>query len=276
MCHLRVSSFIDSQTDVFLKVLCTFIPKGIEFWLPRPIWSQLNSVDTTLQYGKVYRAASMQDLVELNTFLSHCCHSRHYSFSIKKCGEDSCTICRPVHMPLELFRDVHHLPDPVPGEEGHYTPFSDVYGTSTTEQHRPSLQARKGRQKTLPFSGSVQHVKNVDVMVQCEECLMWRLLYCKHKLSASARKSLQRALDDVTYTCGAQLQDLQLGDRFAEVFVRQIRCSDLVEKLYYSVGKYQPVCIHCCSEDSLTNAADCYPQCPECVAAGKEPIKKRK
>ena len=78
-------------------------------------------------------------------------------------------------------------------------------GTSTTEQHRPSLQVRKGRKKTLPFSASIQHVKNVDVMLECEECQMWRLLYSKHKLSASDRRALQHALEDVTYTCGAQL-----------------------------------------------------------------------
>jgi hypothetical protein len=54
------------------------------------------------------------------------------------------------------------------------------------------------------------------------------------------------------------------------VFVRQVRCYDIVEKLYYSVGKYH---IHYCSalaENSLTNTANCYPQSLECVAAGKE------
>ena len=56
----------------------------------------------------------------------------------------------------------------VPGEDGHYRPFIEVYGTSMTEEHRPSLQTRKGRQKSLPFSASVQHVKNVDMMIQCE------------------------------------------------------------------------------------------------------------
>lgn len=178
-------------------------------------------------------------------------------------------------MPMDIFRNIHHLPDPTPGEEGHYAPFEDVYRTPTTEQHRPSLQAKKGRQKSLPFSASVQHVKNVDIMVQCEECQMWRLLYSKHKLSASVRAALQCALEDVTFTCGASIQDLELGDRFMDVFARQIRCYDPVEKLYYSVGKYQSVCIHCSSEDSLEEKADYYPQCPDCIALQKEPVKKR-
>ena len=91
---------------------------------------------------------------------------------------------------------------------------------------------------------------------------MWRLLYSKHKLSTSARRALQKALEDVTYTCGAQLQDLELGERFVDVFVRLIHCRDSVEKLYFSVGKYQPVCIHCStSEDTLEEKTDSYPQC---------------
>ena len=98
---------------------------------------------------------------------------------------------------------------------------------------------------------------------------MWRLLYYNQKLSPNSRRALQCALEDVTYTCGALLQDMQ-------VFVRQIRCHDIVEKLYYSVGKPQPVCMHCCAEDSLTVTPDFYPQRVDCAAAGKEPIKKRK
>ena len=239
------------------------------------MWSALTTVDSTLECGKVYRMGGLKDLPKLSKYLSHCCQSRHYSFSIRKCGEASCMICRPVRMPMDIFRNIHHLPDPIPGEEGHYAPFEDVYGTPTTEKHRPSLHVRKGRQKTLPFTASVQHVKNVDIMVQCEECQMWRLLYSKHKLKAHERTALQHALEDVTYTCGANIQDLELGDRFVDVFARQIRCHDPVEKLYYSVGKYQPVCIHCSSEDNLEEKADCYPQCPDCIALQREPIKKR-
>lgn len=53
---------------------------------------------------------------------------------------------------------------PILGKEGHYAPLSDAYAKSTTKEHQPSLQASKGRQKTLPLPGSVQHVKNVDAI----------------------------------------------------------------------------------------------------------------
>lgn len=113
-------------------------------------------------------------------------------------------------MARETFDKLSYLPDPVPGEDGHYRPFIEVYGTSTTEEHSPSLQTQKGRQKSLPFSASVQHAKNVDMMIQCE---MWRLVYSKYKLTTEERQTVDKALEDYTYTCGAQLADIGLEGR---------------------------------------------------------------
>ena len=204
------------------------------------LWSVLESVDSALKYGEKYQKAHLKDHPALVDFMSHCCQSQHYSFSIKKCGQSSCTSCKPIRMPSELFDQLHHLPDPIPCPDGHYKPFSEVYGTPTTEEFRPSLQLKKFKQKTLPFTASVQHVRNVNVMIQCEECEMWRLVYSKFKLTVAERKNLQEALDDLTYTCGAQLQDLDLGGCLKEnVEMRIIRCYEPVEKLYYSVGTYE-------------------------------------
>ena len=134
------------------------------------MWSILKSLDPSLVYNNVYRQASLKKLIQLDTFLQHCCQSRHYSFSIKKCGITDCSVCKPVRMPLDIFSNIHHLPDPTPSEDGHYAPFSEVYGSSTNEQYRPSAQVKRGKQPTLPFSGSIQHVKNVSIILQCEEC----------------------------------------------------------------------------------------------------------
>ena len=239
----------------------------------KELWSELKAVDPSLEYDGVYRQAALKDLPALSCFLDHCCHSRRYAFSIKKCGETSCTLCRPVRLDKEIFSQIHHLPDPVVGADGHYSPFKEVLGTKTVE-NCPSFQIRKGKRKTLPFSASIQHVKNVDIMVQCEECLMWRLLYSKQKLSKSERSSLQTTLENVTYSCGAQLQDLDLSGNLAEVYVRDVRCYDPIEKLYYSAGKYEDICIHCAAEENLTTKDGCYPQCATCLS--KEPIMKRK
>ena len=47
-----------------------------------------------------------------------------------------------------------------------------------------------------------------------------------------------------------------------------------IKKLYYSVGKYELICIYCASEDNLNVNDDFYPQCLQC--SEKEKVKKRK
>lgn len=77
---------------------------------------------------------------------------------------------------------IHNLPDPVINEEGHYQSFSDLYGTSTTENDLPTTSSHDKRK--LPFNATQQHVKNVGLLILCEECEMWRLLFSKSKLSS--------------------------------------------------------------------------------------------
>ena len=48
----------------------------------------------------------------------------------------------------------------------------------------------KKRKETLPFTASLQHVKNVDIMLQCDECGLWRLLYSQKKLTKRDRLDL--------------------------------------------------------------------------------------
>ena len=55
-------------------------------------------------------------------------------------------------------------------------------------------------------------MRNTDIMVQCEECKMWRLVYSKYKLTEAKRATLNQALEDFTYMCGAVLPDLELGE----------------------------------------------------------------
>ena len=47
----------------------------------------------------------------------------------------------------------------------------------TSEQYRPSMKTKPRKEKTLLFSPSVQHVRNAEMMLLCEECEMWRLIY---------------------------------------------------------------------------------------------------
>lgn len=99
-------------------------------------------------------------------FLSHCCHQRHYFFEIKKCSESTRPICTPVYTPAEELVKIKMFPDPVPNDTGHYKSFSEVYGTATTEDHRPS---KIEKQKKAPLHASVQNVTNSRIMHLWEE-----------------------------------------------------------------------------------------------------------
>ena len=97
---------------------------------------------------------------------------------------------------------MHVLPDPVMGDDGHYLPFDELYGVvDTTEKDLPtgSLIHKK---ETIQCNVTEQHVKNVNLVVECEECHMWRLLLSKRKLSP---QSIAKLLDDMQYTCGATI-----------------------------------------------------------------------
>ena len=72
--------------------------------------------------------------------------------------------------------DIKPFPDPLPGSDGHYLSFSDVYGSQTSEEHRPTLRKKSSKQKTLPFHGKLQHVKNANITTECEECGNWFML----------------------------------------------------------------------------------------------------
>ena len=229
------------------------------------MWETVQEIDLTIEKDESLTKKNLPSKQGLTAFLKHCCTSRHYSFQIKKCGSESCGMCGPVRLPKEVFDQLHFLPDPVPGDDGHYRAFKDLLGTKTDKTHQPSLQKASKQTKTLPFpfSASVQHVKNVDTMLQRDECGVWRLLYCRFKLSKKEQADLQTALQDVSFTCGAQLQDLELSGRLNEIYTRKISCEQPIEKLYYST-KLSPICVYCAA-DVESVPKEKYPQCADCA-----------
>ena len=66
----------------------------------------------------------------------------------------------------------------------------------TTDQKFQSIES--DRLLTCLEVLCLECVKNIDIIPQCEGCLMWRLLYSKHKLSKGV---LQVALDDIFMWC---------------------------------------------------------------------------
>ena len=168
-------------------------------------------------------------------------------------------------MDYETFSQLRFLPDPMinPSDPEHYLPFEDAMQKETSEKDCPSLQRQK--KKTIAYSPSTQHVKNVDVMVQCEDCSMWRLLFSKRKLTNVQRRTLEAILNDVSCSCGASFEDIEFPDGLESVCIRDHNCSDPIEKLYYSAG-YDPICYYCASEEITEVSEDIYPLCSDCTS----------
>ena len=67
-----------------------------------------------------------------------------------------------------------------------------------------TARPRKDRTNPFPakFSPSEQHVRNADIMLQCENCDKWRLLFATKKLPVREKDQLTQILQSVEYTCG--------------------------------------------------------------------------
>ena len=108
-------------------------------------WTDLLSLDHEFQALHSKKISASDLTPPLSNFFEHCCRERHYFFDILKCGNEDCTTCQlPRLLPSE-FSKLGHLPDPVPGSEGHYKSFCDVFKAETTEEHRPSAQCKKSK-----------------------------------------------------------------------------------------------------------------------------------
>ena len=215
-------------------------------------------------------------LEDICAFITHCCLSSQYFFDILKCGSFECEFCTPPRLPMNIFVTLQHLPHPTPStvDPDHYKPFSEVFGTTTSEEHRPSLTSKPPK-KTVPIPTSVRHAKNTNIMIMCEECDMWRLVYSSAKLSVDQREYLESQLQHYAFTCGADLSNLELCG-FPMIYVRKLQCGKPIERLYYSVG-YTPICIYC-GIDVTTNSSSSgtYPQCQNCLEMNRPPVQKRR
>ena len=103
---------------------------------------------------------------------------------------------------------------------------------------------------------------------------MWRLLFSKKKLKHQSKEHLQNVLQDISYTCGATLEEISLPDD-VDVYIKDHKCHDPVEKLYYSCG-FEPICFFCSGKVDSGHLGDGknYPQCSDCSL--KAPVKRPK
>lgn len=81
----------------------------------------------------------------------------------------------------------------------------------------------------------------------------------KKKLTLPEKHQLQSLFEDVSYSCGAMLEELNLPDSLSSVRTLDHNCDDPIEPLYYSAD-FSPIYVYRASEDlSNSPASDCYP-----------------
>ena len=228
-----------------------------------------------------------------------------------------CNICKPIRSDELDFSQVHSLPDPVPkADKTNYKQFEDVYGTITTEQHRPSLlnQQQKKKRIHIGFGPTAQFVRNVGIVIECCECNKWHVLYSKSKLASFEISILEKYLDTIQYTCGDSFKALanlrttienieqnesddinsdensehdDVEDIFKKVKVDdELTCSNPTEVSYYSSGLFEEICFQCgkvqdeCNESGKVNVNEgYYYYCCECyttVSSKKKRVKDTK
>ena len=119
----------------------------------------------------------------------------------------------------KIFDTLHHLPDLVPQDSNTYKKFTEIYGTETSEEFRPScgnvrLPRNCGAKLShgIPFGPTGQTAKAAGLTIQCVECLRPRCLYSKTKLLEKEARLLEQILDNMLFTCGTSLQEMLEND----------------------------------------------------------------
>ena len=113
-------------------------------------------------------------------------------------------------------------------------------------------------------------------MLMCDECGMWRLVYAMKKLKAIEIRKLCMALDDLSFSCGASLQEAEIPSQLKNlVYVKNMHCNEPTEKLYYS-AKFEDICIYCAANvPPWSDSEPYYPQCDDCTDKPKIPTNKK-
>ena len=175
----------------------------------------------------------------------------------------------------------------ISGEDGHYKSFEDVYGTETTEEHRPSLKEKASLGHQIPISPSAQTAKTVQKTLKCTECDKPRVLYSASKLLVSELTVLNKLFDTYEYSCGSSLQELKIVDAHSDkikrvnavldkVFVRQnISCRNAIEVPYFSSKSFPAVCYYCGAKENLKHEEGAYPCCELCTTTDSVPNKRK-
>ena len=164
---------------------------------------------------------------------------------MKKCGKVDCTTCQPILLPSDVFKQLYHLPDPMPDpvNDRHYKKFSNCYGTETSEKHMPNLSGSNRKVHGIPFNPVSQHVKNTGIMLTCYQCERPSLVYCKKKVLTHIAKKFKKETNDLLFTCRTTIEQMVDKSSSYDFYIRANLTFQIpVEALHYMLIMKNVVC----------------------------------
>jgi hypothetical protein len=188
-----------------------------------------------------------------------------------------------------------------------YLNYEQIKYKNTTEEDRPSYKppdvskAMKDYDKKVSSETKPSHLtKNatlwnrsyVRATICCNTCNKPRLIFAytrKGEDVGQVMPLLKSFLEEpgYEYICGDSIFGLEDNpvphQKELDIFHvrRAINCSDPVESIYYSTGKFPAVCAHCGREDGhvsvqeveeITSGCKAYTICRTCLDNGKKPV----
>ena len=106
----EITDSLKQPKDLLASILVRLELKGKKFNIFQSatqqeiedFWEILLTIDSSLTRDDTTQK-SLEKLKSLQHFISHCCTFHKYSLTIRKCGVESCTLCRPIKMPPQVF-----------------------------------------------------------------------------------------------------------------------------------------------------------------------------
>ena len=198
---------------------------------------------------------------KMRLFLDGHCKERHYLFSIKKCGSNDC-VCGKVRLNPEVFKDIHHLPDPKPSSSNSdkFAKFEEIYETTpkkmTNTFHRKKQKARN--------MGCLSHHRHRPVTIQnwyynAKNAFVGDVCIARRSFQNIKKNEAMQLFELVSYSCGSSLQGIRhFEDDDEEDSVIQklhtstkLTCNSSMEIPYYGIFCNEPLCYYC-GQDSFS------------------------
>ena len=152
----------------------------------------------------------------------------------------NCKTCLLSRLPLQTFKKLHHLPDPMlmSAMKTITNVFQIFFGKVTTEGHHPSRKLARKNLPGIPFNPSTQHALNTSLIIECTKCNKPLIAYARKKISIGRVRAFKRVTYDLLLVCRYSEEEELVGSKIFKEFhiCQNLKCIDEVEVLYYSAG----------------------------------------